>query len=83
MCRDGAVLFLTYFRLAILVKIALCWAATAIASVSNPDPMVVIIFTVQHCCVCVVPRLFPLFLLCIVAEAIESEREKREQCEWI
>lgn len=79
MCRDGAVLFLTYFRLTISVKISSCRAAIEIASILNPDPMVVIIFTVQHSvCVCVVPRLFPLVLLCIVADAIESEREKRE-----
>ena len=62
MCRDGAVLFLTYFRLTISVKISSCRAAIEIASILNPDPMVVIIFTVQHsvCVCCAAP--FPLGL---------------------
>lgn len=77
-CRDGAVLFLTYFRLAILVKLALCWAAMEIASVSNPDPMVVIIFTVQHCCVCVVPRLFSPWSYSALWRRRSRVKERRE-----
>lgn len=55
MCRaDGAVLFLPYSRSTVLVKISLCGAAVVIATCfPNPDPMVVIVFTVQTVCVCV------------------------------
>lgn len=64
MCRDGAVLFLTYFRLTISVKISSCGAAIEIASISNPDPMVVIIFIVCVCVCCAAPFLLGLALHC-------------------
>lgn len=78
MCRDGAVLFLTYFRLTISVKISLCGAAIEIASVWNPEPMVVIIFTVQHCVVCMLCRAFSPWSCSALWRRRSSVKERRE-----